>query len=64
MHPIWMPIRVLIKFSRCLVNNGNGTFSLSATSGSSSGSNYSSSKKSEVMDSFSKTISNNAVRVV
>lgn len=52
----------LQKFAKCLVNNGNGTYSVQFTAGSSTGSECHSNKASDIMKAFDKTISANAVR--
>lgn len=54
----------LQKFARCLIDNGNGTFSLRTTAGSASGTSCRAAKRSDIMKAFDKAISTNAVRVV
>lgn len=52
----------LNRFAKCLVNNGDGTFSVQTTNGA-TGSNFASSKYSDTMKAFDKTIQSNAVRI-
>lgn len=53
----------LQKFQRCLIDNGDNTFSIRVTPGSSSGINSRAFKRSDIMKSFDKTISQDSVRV-
>lgn len=64
MFPSWMKWDQLQKFNRCLIDNGNGTFSLRTTAGSSSGTTGGGVKRSGVMNSFEKSITTSfAVRI-
>lgn len=63
MIPNWMKWNQKQKFNKCLINNGDGTFSLNTTAGSSTGANGAGAKYSSVRDAFDRTIQSNAVRV-
>lgn len=54
---------LLEKFDKCLINNGDNTYTLSTTLGSTSGANFKSVRHSDTMKAFDKTIVNFAVRV-
>lgn len=63
MMPTWMMYDILEKFDRCLINNGDGTYTLNTTSGSLTGTNFKSVKRYDTMKAFDKTIQGNAIRV-
>jgi hypothetical protein len=66
MIPNRMRHDALLRFARCLIDNGDGTFSIRTTSGSASGNNCGSSYMTDTMKMFDKTVdaSVNSVRTV